>query len=631
MSTKDKVLAYLSTFKRQKDNSYRGNSPLRSGSDSNSFVLTFEEDEKGVYYDHVSGESGTLYDLAKKLDIELPEKNQVENTKRTYHGIEDYARAHGVTADLLVQWHWRETVYQKRPALEFATRTGPRWRFLDGNKPPFKSPPDYQRCWYGLSEYQITRLEAGKPLIICNGEISVVAAQHQELAAVAVTGGEKGEIPPQLLDELRGKVANLKDLKIIVAMDCDRAGRIAARGIREQLEREKFNVRAVDLQLGRSGDLADFCMLRTDKSSEALEKLSDLPYESDDDSFHFYTLPEMLKMPPMTWLLPGVLPSVGIGMVFGASGVGKSFFTFDLAYKVAFKKPVIYVAAEGETGVRQRIEALIKHHKGETPDKLSFLLDQVDLFDNAESEDFLYRARRHQPALIIMDTLARCTGSADENSTRDIKTVIDNCKMIACELACFVLFVHHTNKGGKQARGNGRLFNDVDTVIRLAALDDVIAVESLKTKDDAQFKTYHLRRVSIDLGYKNADGKPVNSLVLLPAEQVVPDDQITDNQRAVLELIEVEPTTSLTQVADVLEVSRGAAQRILKELQHKGYITPFDGEKRSLTELGQKTLSGESPSKPDDAAAPAAEQPAAAQQEKLFPTGNGNHSYATGM
>ncbi|MHC5879718.1 hypothetical protein ACYT69_12405, partial [Streptococcus pyogenes] len=64
----------------------------------------------------------------------------LEGTKRPYTGIADYAAAHGLTVNQLQQAGWSETTYQSRPALAITTRNGTRYRFLDGQKPPYKSP-----------------------------------------------------------------------------------------------------------------------------------------------------------------------------------------------------------------------------------------------------------------------------------------------------------------------------------------------------------------------------------------------------------------------------------------------------------------------------------------------------------
>src|SRR5271165_4172309 len=74
---------------------YRCNSPLRPGSNSHAFTLILHDGEHGAYFDHVSEASGTLYDLAKRLGLDLPTaRHPVVDTKRVYSGLGDYAQAH---------------------------------------------------------------------------------------------------------------------------------------------------------------------------------------------------------------------------------------------------------------------------------------------------------------------------------------------------------------------------------------------------------------------------------------------------------------------------------------------------------------------------------------------------------
>lgn len=73
MSTADLVLAVLERYglKKMGQGRYRCNSPFRPQSNSGAFALTIKDGEHGVYFDFVSKETGTLYDLAKRLGIEV--------------------------------------------------------------------------------------------------------------------------------------------------------------------------------------------------------------------------------------------------------------------------------------------------------------------------------------------------------------------------------------------------------------------------------------------------------------------------------------------------------------------------------------------------------------------------------
>lgn len=253
-STSDQVLSALHAYGLADEGGgkYRADSPLRPGSNSHAFSLKIDGPEHGTWHDHVTGESGSLYELAEKLGIATPKAAQLASTKRGYTGLADYAQAHGVTAAAYANWGWAETVRDGRPALQFPTASGPRWRFLDDQKPPFTSPAGYQPCWYGLQEAAILAQASGQPLVLTNGEPSVIAAQAHGVAAASITNSGERALPASLLAELKAAWTG----PILIALDCDQKGRLAAPKLAAQVGGQ-----VVDLGGSAGFDLADFCRL----------------------------------------------------------------------------------------------------------------------------------------------------------------------------------------------------------------------------------------------------------------------------------------------------------------------------------------------------------------------------------
>ncbi len=277
-------------------------------------------------------------------------------------------------------------------------------------------------------------------------------------------------------------------------------------------------------------------------------------------------------------------------MIFGASGTFKSFWMLDIALKLALADTsVLYIAAEDEYGYRPRLEAWLRHHRQAVPQHLTFVMGAVDLFDTDEMLEFSRAADAFQPKLIVVDTFAMCSGAADENSARDMKVIVDGCKLLTAALDCVVVVVHHTNALGKQERGSKFLRNACDTVIRISHGDDCIVVESQKTKSTAPFDPYYLKEVVVDLGYANNLGEAVSSLVLLPSEQVVRSAELTPHQRAVLEVLAVQPDAAPAQIVDVTEISQSTVYAILKRLEHLDLIR-CEGNGRVLTPQGRASL-----------------------------------------
>lgn len=307
MSTWDKVYSALQShnLRHERADMWRCNSPFRADADGMAFTLSISDGEHGVWFDHAARagdpEKGTLYDLAKHLGIALPQTGEAVESKRAYKNLDEYAQVKGVPVAAFVEANWKkETVTIKgRPAIEFPTQGGIRWRFIDGNAPHFISEPGYRRCWYGLTRAVKMAKDANKPLILANGEPSVVVGQYNGLPVTAMTSGEKGQYPPELINQLKALYSG----EIIIALDCDYKGCASALQLKAQLTGEGFTVKAVNLGLGDKGDVADYCKLHgkdaintittlpeleTVKTSQAAIAKPPVKYTSDIDALRAY-------------------------------------------------------------------------------------------------------------------------------------------------------------------------------------------------------------------------------------------------------------------------------------------------------------------------------------------------------
>jgi len=206
----------------------------------------------------------------------------VETTKRAYRDLADYAERQGAPESAFVAAGWYKTTHLNRPALEFPTATGPRWRAIDGKSGwKYISPKGYQRCWYGLDTALAIAEQTGHPLVMVNGEAGTVVAQYHCIPAICMTGGEAARIPDELLAELQAQYNG----EIIIALDCDTTGRKGAVQRAGQIAAASYNVRAVDLQLGDKGDIADFCKLNGYKAAGRLENLPIIEPEKPKPTF----------------------------------------------------------------------------------------------------------------------------------------------------------------------------------------------------------------------------------------------------------------------------------------------------------------------------------------------------------
>jgi Cdc6-like AAA superfamily ATPase len=85
-----------------------------------------------------------------------------------------------------------------------------------------------------------------------------------------------------------------------------------------------------------------------------------------DRKFKLLNSKDLAEIPPLKWVVRGVMPSSGLGAIYGPSGSGKSFLALDMCAAISEgaawfghrveQTPVIYVALEGEGGMKLRVQ-----------------------------------------------------------------------------------------------------------------------------------------------------------------------------------------------------------------------------------------------------------------------------------
>lgn len=256
------------------------------------------------------------------------------------------------------------------------------------------------------------------------------------------------------------------------------------------------------------------------------------------------------------YLVKGWLDRGASSVVYGESNVGKTFFALNLALHVAagddwrghrvprgekWAGPVLYVAAEGGSGINNRIEAMRHEH----PDMMQridengdFLLlsEALDLCTSMDAE-YLVGAIRDSitdkpPSLIVIDTLARTMGGGDENTAKDMGQFIRSIDMLRKETGAHVMVIHHSGKdASKGARGSGSLRAAVDTEIELTRNDGVVMAEARKQRDMPCDGVFAYTLKSVFLG-KDEDGDDVSSAVVSETDIQMADKRTKLSGRA---------------------------------------------------------------------------------------------------
>lgn len=230
---------------------------------------------------------------------------------------------------------------------------------------------------------------------------------------------------------------------------------------------------------------------------------------------------------PTDWLIHGFFESDSMSLLFGDPAAGKSFVAIDLAACIATGKDwhghktkqgaVIYIAGEGMNGISKRFKAWSIHNNTELNTAPLFvskrsaqLSDEALAKEAADVVSGICSEHSITPALIVIDTLARNFGAADENSTRDMNAFISNVdSLLRIPYNACVLIVHHAGHGDKnRGRGSSALKGALDAEYSVTKQNrtspiegeiQTISLHSTKMKDAAppQPKAFDLVPVHI--------------------------------------------------------------------------------------------------------------------------------------
>lgn len=232
----------------------------------------------------------------------------------------------------------------------------------------------------------------------------------------------------------------------------------------------------------------------------------------------------------VNWLVKGWIPRQAFGMLYAPPESYKSFQAIDWAGCVATgsawsgckvdKAPVLYVAGEGQVGLGVRVKAWEIVTK-QSADNLFRLTKGVALDDLSgrrtlmQASEAIKKQTGQYPALIVIDTVNRCFGSGDENSTKDMTTFVSSLDHVKEKTGCTVLCVHHTGKDvDKGARGSSVLSGacDFEYKMKRQTAPQSYVLSSSKAKDFERPAAVYCQLRIVETGAFDDDGEPRTSL-----------------------------------------------------------------------------------------------------------------------
>jgi len=263
--------------------------------------------------------------------------------------------------------------------------------------------------------------------------------------------------------------------------------------------------------------------------SEAADALLATEIAADAQDYFFTRASSFLDQPaPLRWVIKHWVPDNAATMIFGESGSGKTFLAIDMACCIATGQAwhghktksgvVIYMAGEGNYGLRQRVASWCKDHGVSSMDNLYISNRAIDLDGPAAAAHILNAVReltKGDAVMVFVDTLNNHM-SGDENSARDFRALLNAAQIVARALSAAVTIVHHTGlspDAKARARGSSAIKGSLDSQILVKKADESIEVICAKMKDTDEPQPIFGKLKQVSLGWFDEDGDEIKGAV----------------------------------------------------------------------------------------------------------------------
>jgi putative DNA primase/helicase len=302
------------------------------------------------------------------------------------------------------------------------------------------------------------------------------------------------------------------------------------------------------------------------------------------------------ELPELEMIVDPFLPSASLSLLYSATGVGKTWFSIQLAVSIASgdkffewdvpkSRRVLYVDGEMPTkAIQTRLLTLAP----KPPENLMFLPSEslwcqgvplnLNLSEQQARIDQYLNALpvEQKPALVVLDNLSSLSAGIDESSNSDLDNLLRWLVKLRSQ-GYATLLVHHAGKNGDQ-RGASRRKDLLDTVIKLneapAAHGDGAAFTV--TFDKLRGKKPDPLSLTVELDTENGFSAIWHTSAVQSAPAWV----------QALRIIRDETPKTQKELAERLGVTAAAVSQHLKTARNKGLLT----EKLELTESGEKLV-----------------------------------------
>jgi hypothetical protein len=212
--------------------------------------------------------------------------------------------------------------------------------------------------------------------------------------------------------------------------------------------------------------------------------------DDDDDELQSFPWPAILNFPKREILIPDLAFSAGISTVVAESGGGKTTLVSSASWtvgiggswagKVIKKRPVIWVAGEGQYDLSPMYQAWMTAHPGCPVPKGRFLIEPIDFASASETTKLKKLVQDMEPPLVVTDALADMLGGLDESKNKDMQGIYKNMWQVVFANSASLIVPHHSGWDSNRERGATTIRAKSDIVVQIVDYDPVGGFIELK-------------------------------------------------------------------------------------------------------------------------------------------------------
>jgi hypothetical protein len=228
-------------------------------------------------------------------------------------------------------------------------------------------------------------------------------------------------------------------------------------------------------------------------------------------------------------IIRDLLAPDSMAAILGASGAGKTFFSVDMACRIASGLPffgrkvnrglVVYAALEGAGSAQDRFAAWKVRYKSDAI-PLRAMIEGINLRDPVDQLRLVQFIREAESdhgekcSAVFFDTLSRAIAGGNENAPDDMGALVQGGDAVRMATGACVIFVHHHGKDEtKGGRGHSSLRCALDTEIEVSIAGDERIAKVTKQRDWPTGDRFGFKLETVELG-TNVDDVLITSCVI---------------------------------------------------------------------------------------------------------------------